>query len=147
MSKRERTALLLISSWTAVICPLHWNEFKIQDTLLIFTSNTTQIAQILCCMMLCWHLKLLWWEVSVSAEHLELFHHKIAIDAPSEALRIDAFNEMAHARQVCGRWWSATWNFIYTSKTIPCCIMLSLPVFKRERESWSMLQLARLGRT
>ena len=24
--------------------------------------------------------------------------------------------------------------FIYTSKTIPCCIMLSLPVFKRERE-------------
>jgi hypothetical protein len=150
MSKRERTALLLISSWTAVICPLHWNEFKIQDTLLIFTSNTTQIAQILCCMMLCWHLKLLWWEVSVSAEHLELFHHKIAIDAPSEALRIDAFNEMAHARQVCGHWWSATWNFHLHLQNNSMLHHVVTPCFQeseRERESWSMLQLARLGRT
>ena len=104
----------------------------VQDSryFIIFTSNTTRIAQILCCMMLCWHLKLLWREVSVSAEHLELFHHKIAIDAPSEALRIDA-----HTRARCaGTGDLLHETFIYTSKTIPCCIMLSLLVFKREKE-------------
>ena len=124
----------------------------VQDSryFIIFTSNTTRIAQILCCMMLCWHLKLLWREVSVSAEHLELFHHKIAIDAPSEALRIDAFNEMAHARQVCGHWWSATWNFHLHLQNNSMLHHVVTPCFqerKRERESWSMLQLARLGCT